>query len=132
MRNLIVVLLISFSCFATNNAFQIRPKIVKGFTAEHGQFPYFAFLSIKLSSGGGAACGASLISDEWLITAAHCVDGAEQVAVHLGKSQLNNSSEPGHVGILVEKDNLHIHPCYFKPISLNDIGLYLESVLFIN
>jgi secreted trypsin-like serine protease len=44
-------------------------RITNGYTAYHGQFPWQVALFIDKS----AFCGGSLISSQWILTAAHCV-----------------------------------------------------------
>nr|CAD7578738.1 unnamed protein product [Timema californicum] len=44
-------------------------RISNGDVAEVGQFPWQVALSIDRHT----ACGASLISEEWVLTAAHCI-----------------------------------------------------------
>ena len=52
-------------------------RVVGGFDASLGQFPWQArFSSCQSDTGGCALCGATLISDRWLTTAKHCVEGA--------------------------------------------------------
>lgn len=123
MRNLIIVVLVASGYFASSNAFTFNPRIVDGQEAGIGQFPYYAFLNIHLPGNKGSACGASLISDEWLLTAAHCLKDAERLEVVLGESQLEHL-EPGVIAVPVERDGLHVHPDYYQKKSLNDIGLY--------
>jgi len=43
-------------------------RITGGFTAERGQFPWQVGLIINFFG----FCGGSLISDRWVLTAAHC------------------------------------------------------------
>ena len=57
-----------------------RPMIVGGEVAQPGQFPWQAFVSPN-----GAYCGGSLITPEWVVTAAHCFfegeDGQPKVRI---------------------------------------------------
>jgi secreted trypsin-like serine protease len=46
-----------------------RYRIIGGSAAERGQFPWQVGLIIESS----AFCGGSLISERWVLTAAHCV-----------------------------------------------------------
>ena len=49
-------------------------RIVGGFEAERHQFPYQVGLVLHLANGNGW-CGGSLISRNYVMTAAHCIDG---------------------------------------------------------
>lgn len=123
---LAIVAVIIIYCIAIENASEIEPKIVRGYAARAGQFPFFAHLEITLTSAKKVACGSSLISDEWLITAAHCIAGARKLTAHLGIANLNHlSANPpmdGHVAIPVLKFGLYIYPGYSSLLNWNDIG----------
>ena len=51
--------------------------IVGGINAAPNEYPWLARLKISIGDGQSDLCGASLISDNWLLTAAHCVVGTK-------------------------------------------------------
>lgn len=50
-------------------------RIVGGQTAEKGSWPWQAMLA---SRGGSQFCGGSLVEENWVLTAAHCVHGSSE------------------------------------------------------
>ena len=60
----------------------VGSRIVGGTQAEKGSWPWQAMLA---DAGGNRDqfCGGSLIDQQWVLTAAHCVDGEDesQIAV---------------------------------------------------
>lgn len=93
------------------NEIATEPRIVNGKNSTRGQFPFYAFLKIKLT-GGTASCGGSLISNEWVVSAAHCLQGASSVEVHLGSLRASNLTEEGRIIVNVTKTRIHVHPKY--------------------
>ena len=59
-------------CGVSNRSKQER--IVGGTEAKQNEFPWQAWLLISLGNGRFYSCGGSLISNQWILTAAHCVD----------------------------------------------------------
>ncbi|GAB6028385.1 Transmembrane protease serine 9 [Chamberlinius hualienensis] len=59
--------------FAELDNENLSPRIVGGQTAHSGEFPYM--VSLKHMPSGLLLCGGSLISSQYVISAAHCVKG---------------------------------------------------------
>lgn len=59
-------------------------RIAGGEVAKLGQFPYYAFLYNIDTFGDSYVCGSSIISHNWLLTAAHCLDDILKTSVYVG------------------------------------------------
>ena len=57
-------------------------RIVGGTQAQKDSWPWQALLAV---AGGSQFCGGSLIAEQWVLTAAHCVNGTNenQIVVRL-------------------------------------------------
>ncbi|XP_041473676.1 enteropeptidase-like [Lytechinus variegatus] len=96
-----------------------QPRIVGGVNAQEGEFPWMVYL---YSVDYGQFCGATLISSDWVVTAAHCVWGITDLldSVIMGDLHLSIHSEH-HLAIA--PDDIFIHPEY-NDITMNaDIAL---------
>ena len=51
-------------------------EMIHGKLSKRGKYPWMTFLANQTGDGWEAECGASVINDRWILTAAHCVDGA--------------------------------------------------------
>lgn len=98
----------------------VKPRIVNGQNSAPGQFPHQALLKIRTTQGY-AICGGSLLTNVWIITAAHCAISGIDFEVHLGAVSFRNTSEPGR--IIVTATTKIIHPAYDSQIAGNDLAL---------
>ncbi|XP_068218442.1 proclotting enzyme-like [Palaemon carinicauda] len=95
-------------------------RIVGGNEAEPLEWPWQA--GLLRSIGGSTFCGGSLISDQWVVTAAHCVDGmsASQLQVILGD---HDTTVVETTELTLSVDNIIIHSGYDSNTVDNDIAL---------
>ncbi|XP_038220448.1 uncharacterized protein LOC119838543 [Zerene cesonia] len=104
------------------------PLVVGGKVVSVREFPHMALLGWPKSVSGGYAwkCGGSLLSDRYVLTAAHCayqdkdnsvVTGPPR-AVQLGSSYLN---DPG--ALVIKVASVTRHPKYKLPKSYFDLAL---------
>ncbi|XP_034480512.1 serine protease 1-like [Drosophila innubila] len=96
----------------------IEGRITNGKTAAPGQFPYQVGLSFG-SSSGSWWCGGSIIATRWVLTAAHCTDGASDVTITYGAT-VRNIAKLTHK---VPSSKFIQHASYNSAILRNDISL---------
>ncbi|CAH1365736.1 hypothetical protein MTP99_002005 [Tenebrio molitor] len=94
----------------------IESRIINGEQAILGQFPW----QVAMYFDGNYMwfCSGSVISEEWILTAGHCVDGAQSVRIFAGLVKLD-----GNVGAVSESTEFFLHEGYNSETLENDIGL---------
>ncbi|XP_051541859.1 coagulation factor IXb [Myxocyprinus asiaticus] len=103
------------------NATKSGQRIIGGNEATPGEIPWQVVFMHKLNKI--AFCGGSLLNEEWVITAAHCVEGKMGIFfIRAAEHDITKKEEKESDYDIAE---YHIHPCYNSQKSLynHDIAL---------
>lgn len=114
---------------ATNNASAAQAKVIGGQNADLGEWPWMAAVINSGQSAQTQYCGATLIEQSWVLTAAHCLVDSQGLVTPANEVELiinirtlsQENSETADERIAA--DEIYIHPGY-NPASLtSDIAL---------
>jgi secreted trypsin-like serine protease len=99
----------------------IEPRIVGGLPAAVGAYPWIVSLGVAgQPSSVGHFCGGALLSDRWVVTAAHCVTPNPQpdtVKVLSGTNFLATGGKESTI------EKIIVHPNWDRPTFKNDVAL---------
>ncbi|XP_053160411.1 suppressor of tumorigenicity 14 protein homolog isoform X2 [Hemicordylus capensis] len=113
-----------------------KTRIVGGEDARSGKWPWQASLHLGTY---GHVCGASIISNRWLVSAAHCFQDSDSIrysitsgwTAYMGTRIINKNSN-NHI-VMRPIKRIIVHPYYDQYISDYDIALLeMEAPVFFN
>ncbi|XP_011210988.2 serine protease 1-like [Bactrocera dorsalis] len=96
----------------------IDGRITNGKNATTNQFPYQVGLLLK-TDNGTKWCGGSLIGQNWVLSAAHCIETVTSVKVCLGATVRTSPA----IIYNVSRSDIIVHPSWDKKTTQNDISL---------
>ena len=106
-------------------ASDIETRIVGGIEVPNSsKYPWMVMLS-ETTSKSDFFCGASLISEQWILTAAHCVNDTTAGAVFAFIGEYNKTTSTVTASSISE---IYVHPDYDAFTSDNDIALLKLTV----
>uniref|UniRef100_A0A8D0FLU0 Peptidase S1 domain-containing protein n=1 Tax=Strix occidentalis caurina TaxID=311401 RepID=A0A8D0FLU0_STROC len=95
-------------------------RVVGGTGAQTGAWPWIVSIQDPWEAGTGHVCGGSLISPQWVLTAAHCFLEASMWRVVVGVNHLTQLGPEAQVRSI---KRLLVHPRYSNVTKRNDIAL---------
>ncbi|XP_044166667.1 MAM and LDL-receptor class A domain-containing protein 1-like [Acropora millepora] len=104
----------------------IRPqkgqtRIVGGIEAQPGDWPWQAMLR---NPSGSLSCGGSLVTNQWVVTAAYCVTGKTPNSIFVRLGAHSRTSAPTGFEQDFSVSKIITHPSYFCPLNESyDIAL---------
>ena len=106
------------SCRGRNELNRGR-RIVGGNYAKRNSHPWLVRLDVELESNEHIRCSGAIINDEWVLTAAHCCQEANEIMVYIGEHASYDENDPGE---------FMIKGSVFQPLfSILPIVMALES-----
>lgn len=109
-----------------------QPRIYGGYRARSGQFPHQASLRVDFSNGFNHECGGSIITNRFILTAAHCIP--VQYLTEIPKRfrlVLGAHNQQGD-GDTYAVQRIIIHPEWDPNLFIHDIALVqtVEQIVF--
>ncbi|XP_023370651.1 coagulation factor XI isoform X4 [Otolemur garnettii] len=101
---------------------KIKPRVVGGTTSAHGEWPWQVALHVT-SPTQRHLCGGSIIGNQWILTAAHCLYGLESPKLLRVYSGILNQSEIKEDTLFFGVQEIIIHDQYKMAESGYDIAL---------
>lgn len=94
-------------------------RIFGGYLARPGQFPYQASLRYNSSSYYRHICGGSIITNRFIVSAAHCFPSTNEERYRIVLGAHNISGD----GVAYDVEKIFIHPGWNLSLIIHDVGL---------
>ncbi|XP_041671869.1 testisin-like [Cheilinus undulatus] len=100
----------------------LNTKIVGGVNASAGSWPWQVSMHIGVGSTKQHVCGGTLINDQWVLTAAHCIliTDTRVWTLYMGRE---TQSGPNNNEVSRSVSKIIVHPDYNNTMFNNDIAL---------
>ncbi|XP_017101524.2 brachyurin [Drosophila bipectinata] len=105
-----------------NQTTLVSTRIAGGNLAARGMFPHQVGLVIQLSAGVLIKCGGSLITSQFVVTAAHCLIDGIGAKIYLGATRFADPEDAAEELVVTHRDFI-IHPEYLGFGGYNDLAL---------
>nr|XP_045005941.1 chymotrypsin-C [Jaculus jaculus] len=118
---LAAILACAASCGVPTFPPNLSARVVGGDDAVPHSWPWQVSLQYLKDDRWGHTCGGTLIADNFVLTAAHCINDALTYRVGLGKNNLTVEDEEG--ALYVGVDTIYVHEKWNPLLVHNDIAL---------
>lgn len=109
--------------FGTLHSATVNRRIYGGEKAQAAEFPFMAKVLKELPDGRRSFCGGSLLNEDYVVTAAHCLDGEVTKAFVILGSEFSSDNGTDQQHFVIDKSALTLHPDYTSNPTTNDIAL---------
>uniref|UniRef100_A0A3Q1GIF0 pancreatic elastase II n=2 Tax=Acanthochromis polyacanthus TaxID=80966 RepID=A0A3Q1GIF0_9TELE len=121
MKLVVLALFVAGACGCGVPTFQpLVSRVVGGVDARPHSWPWQISLQYNNAGEWRHTCGGTLISNQWVLTAAHCISSSREYRVALGKQNLRET-EDGEA--LLGTANIIVHEKWNALFIRNDIAL---------
>lgn len=103
----------------------VNTLILDGEDAAPGEFPHMAALGYPIEGGSLSwQCGASLITDSYVVTAGHCIINSNRIeptTVRIGRIHIDDPNTGDAQEFIIKK--ITVHERFNRKLSIHDIAL---------